>query len=71
MLRDAGLDVETHLMVDDPATAILDVAKTVSADLVVVGSRGMSRFARFVRGSVSARVAAHAPHSVLVVHLDE
>ncbi|MCC5953208.1 MAG: universal stress protein [Acidimicrobiia bacterium] len=70
-LTDAGLGVESHLMVGDPGGAILDVAESVDADLVVVGSRAMSRVARFVRGSVSARVAAHAPHSVLVIHVDE
>lgn len=37
-------------------------------DLVVVGSRGLGGVQRFLRGSVSARIATHAPTSVLVVH---
>ena len=53
---------------DDPASAILDVAEKVEADLIVVGSRGLGRASRFVRGSVSAKVANHAHTSFLVLH---
>jgi nucleotide-binding universal stress UspA family protein len=65
-----GRDIahEGHLVADDPAAAILDVAERVGADLIVVGSRGLGGLGRFVRGSVSTRVATHAPNGVLVVH---
>lgn len=73
-LRDAeaaldrhGVDHKGHLVDDDPASAILDVADEVGAELVVVGSRGLGRVARFLRGSVSTRVAHHARTSFLVV----
>ena len=62
------MDCEGHVVPDDPATAILDVADREGAELVVVGSRGLGGMKRFLRGSVSARVAAHAPMSVLIVH---
>ena len=67
-LRARGVACTGHVVPDDPATAIIDVARREGADLVVVGSRGLGRMRRFVRGSVSARVASHAPVSVLVVH---
>ena len=67
-LRARGVVCTGHVVPDDPATAIIDVAHREAADLVVVGSRGLGRMRRFVRGSVSARVAAHAPTSVLIVH---
>ena len=67
-LQARGVGCTGHVVPDDPATAIIDVARREGADLVVVGSRGLGRMRRFVRGSVSARVAAHAPMSVLVVH---
>ena len=67
-LQGRGVDCEGHLVVDDPATAIIDVAEREGADLVVVGSRGLGEVRRFLRGSVSARVAVHAPMSVLIVH---
>lgn len=67
-LRERGVDCAGHVVPDDPATAIIDVAEREGADLVVVGSRGLGEVQRFLRGSVSARVALHAPMSVLIVH---
>lgn len=67
-LQGRGVDCTGHVFPDDPATAIIDVARREAADLVVVGSRGLGGVQRFLRGSVSARVAAHAPMSVLIVH---
>ena len=63
-----GVGFEAHVVSDDAASAILDVAEREQADLVVVGSRGVGGMRRFLRGSVSTRVATHAPTSVLVVH---
>ncbi|MGJ7440476.1 universal stress protein [Aquipuribacter sp. MA13-6] len=67
-LQGRGVACKGHVVPDDAATAILDVARREGADLVVVGSRGLGAVTRFLRGSVSSRVAAHAPTSVLVVH---
>lgn len=67
-LHKRGIDAEGHVVPDDPASAIIDVAERTSADLVVVGSRGLSRVEQFLRGSVSIRIAHHAPASVLIVH---
>ncbi len=67
-LEERGVHAEAHIVPDDPATAIIDVAAREGADLVVVGSRGLGGVQRFLRGSVSARVAAHAPTSVLIIH---
>lgn len=60
-----------HFAEDHPAAAILDVADEVDADLIVLGTRGLGRVERFVRGSVSARVANHARTSLMLVHDDE
>jgi nucleotide-binding universal stress UspA family protein len=68
LLRERGVHCEGHIVPDDPAVAILDVAQREGAELVVVGSRGLGGMKRFLRGSVSARVAANAPVSVLIVH---
>jgi nucleotide-binding universal stress UspA family protein len=48
------------------ATAIVDEAKRLAADLVVVGSRGRGQLATMVLGSVAAEVIDHAPCPVLV-----
>lgn len=67
-LRERGVSCTGHVVPDDPASAIMDVARREGAELVVVGSRGLGRVQRYVRGSVSTRVSTHAPTSVLIVH---
>lgn len=67
-LQERGVNCTGHVVPDDPATAIIDVARREAAELIVVGSRGIGAAQRYLRGSVSARVAAHAPTSVLIVH---
>jgi nucleotide-binding universal stress UspA family protein len=62
-----GVDVETYVWPGDAASAILDVATSAHADVIVVGSRGMSGAARFLLGSVPNRVSHHAPCNVMIV----
>ena len=70
-LESHGVAHKGHFLDDDPAGAILDTADNVDADLIVVGSRGLGRASRVIRGSVSSRVASHASRSLLVVHHDD
>ena len=56
------------LRVADPRKALLDEAKKMSADCIFAGSRGLSGLKRFLVGSVSTAVAAHAPCSVEAIH---
>jgi nucleotide-binding universal stress UspA family protein len=58
--------VTTHAVAGHPATAILSVAETVGADLIVVGNRGM-KGTRRVLGSIPNHVSHHADCDVLVV----
>ena len=58
-----------HAVADSPADAILDTAKAVGADLILVGSKGM-RGARRVLGSVPNSVAHGAECAVLIVKTD-
>ena len=67
LLADRGLAGRTVESVGHPADAIVHAAEQGGYDLVIVGSRGLSGVARFLTGSVSSRVVAHAPCSVLVV----
>lgn len=64
-----GVAAEAHVVSGDPADAILDTARSVGADLVVVGSKGM-RGARRVLGSVPNSVTHGAECAVLVVKTD-
>ena len=57
----------THRTVPGPAHEQLAiVANELSADLLVVGSRGLSGIQRFFLGSTSASLVTHPPTSVLV-----
>ncbi len=49
------------------AEALLEVADRRRADLIVVGSRGMSSPGRFLLGSVPNAVSHHAPCDVMIV----
>jgi nucleotide-binding universal stress UspA family protein len=52
----------------EPADAIVDAARDFDADLIVVGSKGLTSPARFVLGAVANTVSHHAPCDVLIVH---
>lgn len=65
-LEAAAVKVETHAVCGHPVDAILNIARDVKADLIVVGSKGMTG-ARRVLGSVPNSVAHKADCAVLVV----
>ncbi len=58
--------VETYPLAGHPADELVRVAEESDCDLMVLGARGMTATRRFLLGSVSLRVAKHAPCSVLV-----
>ena len=62
----AGVNFQTAFRIGNPAQTILDYAKEVKADLIVIGRQGHG--AVFF-GNVSTRVARHAQCPVLVVPL--
>jgi nucleotide-binding universal stress UspA family protein len=66
-VRAAGVELRTYAREGDPADAILDVAEERSADLIVVGNKGMTGAKRFLLGSVPNKVSHHAPCSVLII----
>ena len=68
-LAAGGLDVSMHVIATSGRDAVCDVADQVGADLIVVGSRGMTG-AKRVLGSVPNSIAHHASCSVLIVATD-
>jgi len=65
--RKEGVEVQTHPVEGDPGEAILNVAEETSADLIVVGNKGMTGARRFLLGSVPNNISHHAPCSVMIV----
>jgi nucleotide-binding universal stress UspA family protein len=61
-------DVVVQALEGEPADELLEAADTFAADLIVVGSVGLTTNARFLLGSVASSVLHHAPCDVLVVH---
>ena len=67
-LRDAGLEVQGELVAGNSVDAIVKVATTVRAELIVVGHKHRDSWTeRWWRGSVSKSLIEYAPCSVLVV----
>ncbi len=62
--------IEKFVLTGEPYHLILDTAKGVKADLIVMGNRGFSKIKRFFTGSVTQRVISEAPCPVLVIHTD-
>lgn len=66
--RGKGADsVKVMLCEGDPDEAIVDAAKQFDADLVVLGTRGLSDLKELLLGSVSHSVVQLSPCSCLVV----
>jgi len=62
-----GVECREMIVEGDPKAAIVDVACTVDADCIVIGSIGMSALERVLIGSVSDSVLRHASCPVLMV----
>ena len=57
--------VELREVTGDPAVVLVDIAREVAADLLVIGRRGGDFVARTLLGSVAQRAVQHAPCDVL------
>lgn len=74
LLRFAGelrgtpqLPITTAVVVDDPATALCNEARSVDASVIVVGNKRTQGASRFL-GSVAGGVVKSAPCAVHIVH---
>ena len=60
-------DVEPVIEKGHVSDKIIEKAKEEKTDLIILGSRGLSRSKSFILGGVSQKVATYAPCSVLIV----
>ena len=60
-------DIQARILDDDPAHAILECAKDESADMIVIGSRGVGDLKSLLLGSVSHKLIEHAECPCVVV----
>ena len=67
--RDLGAEgVVAEAIAGSPPDVLLEAAQDFDADVIVVGSQGLTGAAHFVLGSVASSVAHHAPCDVCIVH---
>jgi nucleotide-binding universal stress UspA family protein len=62
-----GVTIGASVRQGAPAAVIVEQARTLPADLIVLGTHGRSGFERFMLGSVTERVLRTAPCPVLTV----
>jgi nucleotide-binding universal stress UspA family protein len=65
--RTEGVTLEGKLVAGAPVEAVLEVAKDVGAEYIVIGTHGRTGVARFVIGSVAERLVRLSNVPVLVV----
>ena len=71
-VKAAGGDVAgAHLRMGNVAEEIVESAKDLEADLIVMGSRGHGRLRRAIEGSISDVVIRRAPCAVMTVRSEE
>jgi nucleotide-binding universal stress UspA family protein len=62
-----GISLRIRLEEGYPFEKIVDVAKELNSDLIIMGSRGHTGIRKILLGSVTERVIGNAPCAVLVV----
>jgi len=66
-LKQEQIPHEWHLLVGHPAERVVELAKTLGADTIVLGSRGMGTVGSLVLGSVAMKVVHDAAVPVTIV----
>lgn len=67
LLKDAGLEYHTHIHVGQPAEVIVDIARQIGAEMILMGTHGRGAVGTLVLGSVSAKVLHFSPCPVMLV----
>jgi nucleotide-binding universal stress UspA family protein len=68
LARDEGVDAQGEILESGSVVdAILQYAKSANAEMIVLGTRGMTGLKKALLGSVSSGVVSHAHCPVLVV----
>lgn len=68
--RAQGVRAEAHVSTDAPSHGIVTLAKELPADLIVIGTRGLTGLDHVLFGSVAERTVRLAPCPVLTVKRD-
>ena len=64
----AGVTYSVHRLVGPVAESIVDHARHIGADMIVMGTRGMTALSNMVMGSVATRVLHLARIPLVLIH---
>lgn len=67
LLQQSGIECSKHIHVGQPAEIIVDTARSLGAELILMGTHGRGAVGTLVMGSVSAKVLHLAPCPVMLV----
>jgi nucleotide-binding universal stress UspA family protein len=67
-VRELGLDADSLLMIGPPGPEVIQASGEVKADLVVLGTRGLSGFKHLLLGSTAEYVVRKSVCPVLTIH---
>ena len=70
-LREAGIEVEAAVREGYPATVIEEEAERQQADLIVIGTRGLTGLKHLLLGSIAERVVQKSRCPVLTVKIPD
>jgi len=65
--KKSGVHASARMATGDPSVQIVRAARSIRADVIVIGTHGRRGVSRFLLGSVAERVIATAPCPVLTV----
>lgn len=66
-LRAANLTVQTHEVMGEVVSELVDAARKLGCTMIVMGTRGMGSLGSLVLGSVASQVVHETPIPVLLV----
>lgn len=64
---DNSINVDYHFREGDPVAVIINVAKELGCDLIIMGTHGRTGLKRLLMGSVAEKVVREAPCPVLAI----
>jgi nucleotide-binding universal stress UspA family protein len=70
-LRESGIEVASDLLLGVPSQNIVECAEREKADLIIIGTRGLSGVEHLLLGSTAERVVQRSRCPVLAVHPDD
>lgn len=71
LLDAAGVGYSMEVILGEPATALVDMAEQINADVLILGARGMGAVESALVGSVSKAIISRCSKPVMVVRVPE